>query len=190
MANSERKLSVYRFIGLIGVLGIIVWSILVGGSPLMFVHIPCLVIVIGITFFALLATFQGDFLRFIPDALLNIVSSNNTPNPKFAQIALFASRYIVGASIIGMLIGVIQMLSNLSDPSDIGPGLAVALLTPFYAVIISEIFCAILYKSYSSGDIPHGKPLPTNNAVLPAAATGLALIIFLILIISFASFDF
>ena len=40
---------------------------------------------------------------------------------------------------MGTLIGLIQMMQNLSDPSMIGPGLAVALNTTFYGIFISNL---------------------------------------------------
>lgn len=40
---------------------------------------------------------------------------------------------------IGTLIGLIQMLTNLNDPSKIGPGMAVALLTTFYGALLSNL---------------------------------------------------
>lgn len=40
---------------------------------------------------------------------------------------------------IGTLIGLVQMLQNLSDPSAIGPAMAVALLTTFYGAVIANI---------------------------------------------------
>ena len=53
---------------------------------------------------------------------------------------------------IGTLIGLVQMLQNLSDPSAIGPAMAIALLTTFYGAIIANIFCnpiknKIMYRS-------------------------------------------
>lgn len=41
---------------------------------------------------------------------------------------------------IGTLIGLVQMLQNMSDPSSIGPAMAVALLTTFYGACIANIF--------------------------------------------------
>jgi chemotaxis protein MotA len=41
---------------------------------------------------------------------------------------------------IGTLIGLVQMLQNLSDPSAIGPAMAVALLTTFYGAVLANIF--------------------------------------------------
>lgn len=41
---------------------------------------------------------------------------------------------------IGTLIGLVQMLSNMSDPKLIGPAMAVALLTTLYGAIIANMF--------------------------------------------------
>ncbi len=41
---------------------------------------------------------------------------------------------------IGTLIGLVQMLYNMSDPSSIGPAMAVALLTTMYGSIIANVF--------------------------------------------------
>jgi len=40
---------------------------------------------------------------------------------------------------IGTLIGLVQMLQNMSDPSAIGPAMAVALLTTFYGAVIANV---------------------------------------------------
>jgi len=41
---------------------------------------------------------------------------------------------------LGTLIGLVQMLSKMQDPSSIGPSMAVALLTTFYGSLLSTIF--------------------------------------------------
>ncbi|MEN0062833.1 MAG: motility protein A [Myxococcota bacterium] len=41
--------------------------------------------------------------------------------------------------LIGTLIGLVQMLQSMSDPSTIGPAMAVALLTTFYGAIIGNV---------------------------------------------------
>ena len=41
---------------------------------------------------------------------------------------------------IGTLIGLVQMLSNMDDPKSIGPAMAVALLTTLYGAMIANIF--------------------------------------------------
>ncbi len=47
---------------------------------------------------------------------------------------------------IGTLVGLVAMLQNLSDPSAIGPGMAVAILTTFYGAMIANIFAVPLQK--------------------------------------------
>jgi len=42
---------------------------------------------------------------------------------------------------IGTLIGLINMLANLDDPSSVGPNMAVAIVTTFYGSLIANLFC-------------------------------------------------
>ncbi|MFN4010955.1 MAG: MotA/TolQ/ExbB proton channel family protein [Pannonibacter sp.] len=42
---------------------------------------------------------------------------------------------------IGTLVGLVQMLANMDDPSAIGPAMAIALLTTLYGALISNILC-------------------------------------------------
>ena len=42
---------------------------------------------------------------------------------------------------IGTLVGLVQMLSTMDDPSTIGPSMAVALLTTLYGAIIANMIC-------------------------------------------------
>ncbi len=42
---------------------------------------------------------------------------------------------------IGTLIGLVQMLSSMEDPSSIGPSMAVALLTTLYGAVIANLVC-------------------------------------------------
>jgi chemotaxis protein MotA len=47
-------------------------------------------------------------------------------------------RYAPAYGMIGTLMGLIMMLSNMSDPSSIGAGMAVALITTLYGAVISN----------------------------------------------------
>ena len=42
---------------------------------------------------------------------------------------------------VGTLIGLVQMLRTLDDPSQIGGGMATALLTTLYGAIVANLFC-------------------------------------------------
>ena len=48
--------------------------------------------------------------------------------------------YSPAFGMLGTLIGLIQMLSKMQDPSSIGPSMAVALLTTFYGSLLSTMF--------------------------------------------------
>ena len=43
--------------------------------------------------------------------------------------------------LIGTIIGLVQMLKNLSDPDAIGPSMAIALLTTLYGALIAFVIC-------------------------------------------------
>ena len=57
------------------------------------------------------------------------------------QIFRFMGATAPSMGMIGTLIGLVQMLGNLSDPSAIGPAMAVALLTTLYGAIMAFLIC-------------------------------------------------
>jgi chemotaxis protein MotA len=61
-----------------------------------------------------------------------------------AGILRKAAELAPAMGLIGTLIGLVQMLGNLDDPSSIGPGLAVALLTTFYGAVLANMVFAPL----------------------------------------------
>jgi chemotaxis protein MotA len=58
---------------------------------------------------------------------------------KSASVLRRASELAPAMGLIGTLIGLVQMLSNLDDPSTIGPSMAVALLTTFYGAVLANM---------------------------------------------------
>jgi chemotaxis protein MotA len=58
---------------------------------------------------------------------------------KSASVLRRASELSPAMGLIGTLIGLVQMLSNLDDPSTIGPSMAVALLTTFYGAVMANM---------------------------------------------------
>jgi chemotaxis protein MotA len=63
---------------------------------------------------------------------------------KGAGIVRRASEVAPAMGLIGTLVGLVQMLSQLNDPSSIGPAMAVALLTTFYGALLGTVFLAPL----------------------------------------------
>ncbi len=60
---------------------------------------------------------------------------------KGANIFVSIGTYSPAMGMVGTLIGLVQMLQNMSDPSSIGPAMAVALLTTFYGAVIANVVC-------------------------------------------------
>ena len=58
-----------------------------------------------------------------------------------ADIFIAMGTYAPALGMIGTLIGLVQMLQTMNDPSSIGPAMAVALLTTFYGAIIANLIC-------------------------------------------------
>lgn len=63
---------------------------------------------------------------------------------KGAAILRRAADVAPAMGLIGTLVGLVQMLGNLNDPSTIGPAMAVALLTTFYGAVIGNMVLAPL----------------------------------------------
>jgi len=60
----------------------------------------------------------------------------DTGSAIFAAMATYSPAF----GMIGTLIGLVQMLANLDDPSTIGPKMAVAMITTFYGAIMANLF--------------------------------------------------
>jgi chemotaxis protein MotA len=60
----------------------------------------------------------------------------DTGSDMFSSMGSYAPAF----GMIGTLIGLVQMLANLDDPSSIGPKMAVAMITTFYGAIMANLF--------------------------------------------------
>ncbi|MGW8195614.1 MAG: motility protein A [Desulforhopalus sp.] len=60
---------------------------------------------------------------------------------KGAEIFTSIASYAPAMGMVGTLIGLVQMLQTIDDPSSIGPAMAVALLTTFYGAVIANVVC-------------------------------------------------
>jgi chemotaxis protein MotA len=192
---------------------IIAAAILTGGSILLFIDVPSILIVFGGTFgVSLMRLPIADFLRSFGVAGRAFVNKKVDPNvlieeavtladmarkngllalesaevsdpfmkkgiqlcvdgynPEFVKnllqqdIDLMVSRNEVGQGMwkgvadlapalgmIGTLVGLVQMLANMSDPSAIGPAMAVALLTTLYGAMIANVFALPMIDKLAS----------------------------------------
>lgn len=199
-------MDIATIIGLLMGIGLVLGSILMGGSLLPFVNVPSLMITVGGSIAALLINFSletvlGTF-NVVKKCFLVKVPGTNTTIEQFARLATIARRdglialepeieqldddfmvrgleMVIGGvakeevvsvleteiacieqrhqqgkkiidataaaapafGMIGTLIGLVQMLRSLDDPSQIGIGMATALLTTLYGALIANLFC-------------------------------------------------
>jgi chemotaxis protein MotA len=81
--------------------------------------------------------FSADTVRDIMDLEHSFQQQRHAMGKKmFETMATMAPAF----GMIGTLVGLVQMLANMSDPSAIGSGMAVALLTTFYGAVIANVF--------------------------------------------------
>lgn len=78
----------------------------------------------------------GDDVERILRREVNAMVERHT---KSASILRRAAEVSPAMGLIGTLIGLVQMLGRLDDPSTIGPSMAVALLTTFYGAILANM---------------------------------------------------
>jgi len=84
---------------------------------------------------------DGTSPEIMEEVLRNEVS-HVTERHALGQGMLKAMGYYAPAfGMIGTLIGLVQMLKNMNDPSSIGPGMAVALITTFYGAMLANLVC-------------------------------------------------
>ncbi|SDN47474.1 chemotaxis protein MotA [Desulfonauticus submarinus] len=191
-------------VGIVLSFGLVAGAIVTGGSPMIFVNVPSMLIVIGGTIGATLVNYplghvlgvmgvikntffaKGDnptqvIERFIDYAnrarregilaLEPLIKEVQDPflqkglqltvdglEPQTIQeileteISYMEERHELGSEIlsimgafapamgmIGTVIGLVQMLQNMNDPSSIGPSMAVALITTFYGAILANL---------------------------------------------------
>lgn len=80
---------------------------------------------------------EPDELSNIMDAELSIMQSRHKIGQK---MYLAMGTYSPAFGMIGTLVGLIQMLQNLEDPSAVGPGMAMAMITTFYGALMANLF--------------------------------------------------
>lgn len=65
----------------------------------------------------------------------SLVARHHTVQDVFRKMAMYAPAF----GMLGTLIGLIQMLSELTNPDTIGPAMAIALLTTFYGSLLATL---------------------------------------------------
>ena len=88
---------------------------------------------------ALGVVLDGTPVEEIETMLTSEVSAMANRHVKSAGVLRRAAEVSPAMGLIGTLVGLVQMLGSLDDPSSIGPAMAVALLTTFYGAILANM---------------------------------------------------
>lgn len=90
-----------------------------------------------------------DFLREVLEKEINYLNDRHS---NWIAIYEGIGEAAPAFGMIGTLIGLVQMLADMNDPSKIGPSMAVALITTFYGALLANLIAlpiAVKLKSYS-----------------------------------------
>jgi hypothetical protein len=111
-----------------------------GSLGLAFIDIPSLLLVVGVTIGGLWAGFGPRLL--LEAGRATIAPGDVDPARAAALATVFRRGYQLAwaSGGLGLLTGIILMLANLDDPSRIGPGLALCMLSLLYGGAIAELF--------------------------------------------------
>lgn len=226
-------MDIATIIGLVGGSALVLSAVIIGGSAMIFINVPGVLIVVG-------GTLATCFIKFSMEDVINTIKvamkaflvkmeppgetvtrlvalakiakkeglialENEKTEDAFTakaiqylsdgideglikdmlnkDIRLTVQRHSVGQSVfkgmgasapafgmIGTLIGLVQMLASMSDPSSIGPAMAVALLTTLYGALIANLVCLpiaekLAFRSQQEQD---------NKSIIREAAIGVA----------------
>jgi flagellar motor component MotA len=105
-----------------------------------FINTPTMLIVLCGVF---CGTIGSHPVKTIGNAFRDVFSSDIESEERALQghqVFSNMSKYAIVSGLVGMMIGLISLLSNMEDPSAIGPAMGVALLNPFYGVLVGMFF--------------------------------------------------
>ena len=114
-------------------------AIMFGGSVLNFIDFPSLTLVLSLTLGVTLWSCSMQDISMALRAALFGGSLEESDAVRGQAVFNRAADGAVASGMLGTLIGLVQMLRHLDDPTVIGPAMAVALLTLLYGVLLGEL---------------------------------------------------
>ncbi len=78
---------------------------------------------------------QNTMIKILVGEITTMQERHKVGRQIFSEMGKFAPAF----GMIGTLIGLVQMLASLNDPSSIGPKMAVALITTFYGALLANV---------------------------------------------------
>lgn len=130
-----------RLIGLNILIVMLAGSAVLGGKMSIYIDYPSIIMLIGILFGGVLLCFPVSQIADAFRAAAQAEAAAPVNDWRREQrIAVFVRLYQLawGGGLVSGLLGLIAMLSDLSDPASIGAGMAASLLAPAYGALLAE----------------------------------------------------
>jgi len=125
------------FLSIVMFLGIIVLSIVTSAARLeLYLCLPCLFMVTITPFVVLLATFTPREMGRSFHAAFQGVSADPATLRTAGAFFKAAQSYVVLSGVAGAFVGLVAMLAEISDNTDVGFGMALVLMTLLYSVCL------------------------------------------------------
>ena len=145
----DLKDSFLRILGIAGFLyGVFGGFVVAGGKMIWLFHLGEILIVFGTVFFGLLCTYQVAFLAYIPKALKACAVKPET-NADHCEISECGRRYAAAGGGLSVMLGIINTMSNLTDPETAAKKVAAAFSGVIIAVLLSQVFFVYLRHSFA-----------------------------------------
>ena len=126
-----------------GILGFILMTVLIAIGLIQttqlgyYVDIGSAIVTVGVTVFALLMSYGSGF----GSAVKAVFSRESDARSLKLAVAVFerGRSYAVVSGALGSVVGMVIVLKNLDDPSQLGPELAMCLLTLLYGLALAYL---------------------------------------------------
>ena len=156
--RKEGTMNISGVIGLGLLVLLIVPPVAIVGDVGIFVNVPSLIICLGWTAALGIISFGiGDLVRGLWVLRVLVV---RVPPETVSSREVSVLRGLIGpvyaSGLIGAVIGLINMLAKLEDPSMVGMGMAICVLCPFYAVLMAEVVLRPAVRLIEHGKLPGG----------------------------------
>jgi flagellar motor component MotA len=154
-------MNVPALVGLITTLAVLVFAILIGSNLFIFFDATSVIIVVFGTAFMTLATHGTRGLQSFFQGVRRVLVPKGIPHDNWSatdlrRVAEVARTGGISAILMagcGDMIGLTQMLQNMSDPSALGPAMAVCMLTSLYAIVLNLLVFVPLSRFFSEAAI-------------------------------------
>ena len=138
-------------VGLVLILLVIFWCVIEGRELQMFFDLDSFIWVFGIVAAGLWMCFGPVIAyRAIMKALFGVRHQEQGWYLLFQSVLARGYQLAWAAGLSGTLMGIINMLQNMDDPSAIGPGMAYSLFTTLYGLFLAEFIFSPLQQAMAS----------------------------------------